>query len=255
MSFAPLAEGLPLDALRAAPVRAALCALAVGIDLFIAAHQNEWWQAGIGPDSQGGWYALRAGIALALLSLLLATGASSPRHHGIRRAGFAADLLWIARLSAIVLAAYAVAAALGILTLRAGWWSLPEPLPRDLYGLDDLGRTLPILLFVAPLVEELVYRALAVPALGSLTGRTGALWLSGPLFLGLHVAYGYPPWMVHYAVAGWLLALAFLRRAQLWMVVVLHALGNLLMLLDDLLILLAPGFVRWLLGPAVPSLA
>jgi membrane protease YdiL (CAAX protease family) len=140
-----------------------------------------------------------------------------------------------------------------VLALRAGWWSL-QGLPRDLQGLDELGSTLPIVLLAAPLLEELIYRALAVPALAAVAGRRGAFWLSGPLFLGLHVAYGYPVWMVHYVMAGWLLAAAFLRRGQLWVVVVLHALGNLLMLLDDLLLLLAPDFVHWLLGPALPGL-
>lgn len=253
VSLEPLATDLPVGALRAAPVRAFVGATAVAVDLVIAAHERAWWLAGVGPQSELGWYALRGGIAGAFLVVLLATRASAPRHHGFRRGGAVSDLRWILGLSAIVVAAYAVAAAVGVMTLRAGWWSLPSPLPRDLSSADDLKRVLPVMLFAAPLVEETVYRALAVPVLAAVAGRRGALWLSGPLFLGLHVAYGYPPWMLHYVIAGWLLALAFLRRGQLWVVVALHALGNVLMLLDDILLLSAPEFVRWLLGPGLPS--
>jgi membrane protease YdiL (CAAX protease family) len=244
---------LPLEPLRVAPARALVAAAAVGIDMFVAAHERAWWLAGVGPQSQLGWYALRGGIACVALVVLLATRASAPRHHGLRGGGAVADLRWVLGLALIVVAAYAVAAAVGVLTLRAGWWSLPAALPRDLGDRDDLARAVPVMLLAAPLVEEAVYRALAVPALAAVAGRRGALWLSGPLFLALHVAYGYPAWLLHYVVAGWLLALAFLRRGRLWVVVLLHALGNVLMLLDDVLLLWAPGFVRWVLGPHAPA--
>lgn len=229
---------------------AALVALlAVSADLIVAWRQAGWWLSGLGPSSWLGWYALRGLIAATALAALLSVGGAAPSALGLRGPHPAGALRPILRLSAWVLLAYLGLLGGAVLAIRAGWF-VPTAALRDVRHLEDAAAWAPVALVAAPLVEEAVYRALAVPALCALAGRRAALLLSGPLFLLLHVAYGYPPWLLHYVVAGSVLAWAFLRSGRLWVVVALHALGNLLMVADDVLLLLAPDLVRALLGPA-----
>jgi membrane protease YdiL (CAAX protease family) len=100
--------------------------------------------------------------------------------------------------------------------------------------------------------EELVYRSLAVPALAGWIGNGWAIVLSGPLFYFLHIViYGRPWFLFHYALAGWILAWAFICCGNVWTPMILHALGNVLMGTGQALLLLAPDLVRWLLGEPV----
>ncbi len=220
----------------------------VGLDLFVAGRQASWLRAGVGPSSVLGWYGVRALLPLASLAALLAARRTTPGVHGLLGPAPPGGLRAVAGLGAAAVGAYLLLLGVSVALVRAGWMSLAGA-PRDLRTLGDLAEAAPIAFVAAPLVEELVYRAWAVPALAALAGPRGAVALSGPLFLLLHVAYGHPPWLLHYVVAGCLLSWAFLRSGRLWVAVVLHALGNVLMLLDDLAALLAPDLVRALLGP------
>ena len=97
--------------------------------------------------------------------------------------------------------------------------------------------------------EELVYRSLAVPALAGWLGNGWAIFLSGPLFYFLHIViYGRPWFLFLYALAGWILAWAFIRCQNVWTPMILHALGNVLMGTGQALLLFAPGLVGWVLG-------
>ncbi len=72
---------------------------------------------------------------------------------------------------------------------------------------------------------------------------------SGPLFYFLHIViYGRPWFLFHYALAGWILAWAFIRCQNVWTPMILHALGNVLMGTGQALLLFAPGLARWLVG-------
>lgn len=231
-----------------------IAALALGLDLWIASRQASSSLAGLGPPTPLGWYGVRGGVLLLALALAWITRSSSPRTHGLGAGGPAGVGRFVLHVCVIVLLAYLLLAAAAIAALRQGWLTLPQPLPRDILTLEELWWKAPVAFLAAPLVEEGLYRGLGVPALHGVVGRRAALLLSGPLFYLLHLAYGYPPWMLHYLFAGWILAWAFLHAQRLWVPVLLHALGNVLMLADDLLLLLAPGWVRALLGPAARGL-
>ena len=103
-------------------------------------------------------------------------------------------------------------------------------------------------ILAAPIVEESVYRSLLTPALKSGYGPRGAIIAGALLFYVLHLVYGQPWWMFHYFIAGLILTWAYLQRGRLWICVVLHAGGNLMVVLDDALRDFAPALFRSLIG-------
>lgn len=224
---------------RAALALAALAGVAVDLALF------KLWEVGEVTNHLG-----RAAAALAIIGVLLALRLSSPREHGLATGG-SGDWRWIAALSVVVLAASAVLTTLALLFVRLTGLG---PRYEDLHGLldflneDELRRYLLVGLVLAPLTEELVYRAVALPGLAAVFGTRLAVFLSGPLFYALHVVYERQWFLFHYFVAGWLLSWAFVARGKLWVAIVLHALGNVLTGTSNAVVWLAPDFVRWLLG-------
>ena len=93
---------------------------------------------------------------------------------------------------------------------------------------------------LAPIVEELVYRAVLVPALLPALGPWGAIAASGVAFATLHHVYGNPG--PDNQVAGFVLAWAYLRSGAVWVPVALHALGNACVLISH--VGLAEGWWR-----------
>ncbi len=90
-------------------------------------------------------------------------------------------------------------------------------------------------LILAPVVEEVVYRGAICLALWIALGPWCAVLLSGAAFTYLHVSYGnFAP---NHLAAGVILSWAFVKSRQLWLAIVLHGLGNLLVLVGDLLLL------------------
>jgi membrane protease YdiL (CAAX protease family) len=193
---------------------------------------------------------LRAGAAVALVLGLLASGRAARSDFGLVFRGWRDDLRWIGHVAAIVLTITLTFGLAFVVACRAGWLNLrATDTMRNFRDTDEFRRYLVMGLICYPLVEELVYRGLAVPALAALAGNWGAIVLSGPLFYLLHiVVYGYPAFLVHYCVAGWILAWAFVYRGRLWVPVVLHAAGNAMVGVGDALLLFMPDFVQWLVG-------
>jgi membrane protease YdiL (CAAX protease family) len=76
-----------------------------------------------------------------------------------------------------------------------------------------------------PVVEEGIYRFVLCVPLAALARPWAAIIGSGLVFAGLHVAYGNPG--IDNAIAGFLLAWAFLKSGNLLVPIALHALGNL----------------------------
>ena len=89
---------------------------------------------------------------------------------------------------------------------------------------------------MAPLTEEGIYRfALCLPA-ARLFGRWPTIILSGVVFGALHVVYGKPA--PDNLVAGFVLGWALLKSESLLIPVILHALGNLCVLIAGLVVYL-----------------
>ena len=87
---------------------------------------------------------------------------------------------------------------------------------------------------MAPLTEEGIYRfALCLPA-ARLFGRWPTIVLSGVVFAALHVLYGRPS--PDNLVAGFVLGWALLKSESLLIPVILHALGNLCVLIAGLVV-------------------
>ena len=138
-------------------------------------------------------------------------------------------------LGGIVLGACAVAAAGAALAVQFGWMkSFPE-FTSMFHDSSDFWRILFPACIRAPLTEEAVYRfAICVP-LVALVGRKWTIVASGLVFALLHSLYGHLA--PTNAVAGFILAWAFLRSRSLAVPVVLHSLGNLCVALLNLALL------------------
>jgi membrane protease YdiL (CAAX protease family) len=194
--------------------------------------------------------AARALSVLLILGLLLISRRATPKTLGLSAAGLGKDMRWIGKLSAVVVVGYFFFSLGFVVACRIGLVD-PEPLleSRDFADLDQFRRFLRVGIIIAPVFEELVYRSLAVPALAGWLGNGWAIFLSGPLFYFLHfIIYGRPWFLFHYALAGWILAWAFIRCNKVWVPIILHCLGNVLMGSGQAVLLLAPGLVRWLIG-------
>lgn len=97
--------------------------------------------------------------------------------------------------------------------------------PTRVFGDGAAGIILTVLLGVilAPIVEEVVFRGVLLPALSSRLGRWAGTALSSAAFAAVHLyAFSIPPIFV-LAV---LLAVSFIRTRSLWVPIVAHALFN-----------------------------
>jgi membrane protease YdiL (CAAX protease family) len=218
-------------------------AIAVGVDLALF----RWWYHD--PEVPGDL--VRGAVATGIVLALILSGASRPADHGLSLAGWSADAAWVLKLCALGLGAAVALGLVVVLLFRLGWlrldpWAFWDLL--DFHNSEELQRYVLIALVWAPLVEELVYRGLAYPGLAAVLGNRGAIFLSGPLFYVLHLVYQRPWFLLHYLVAGWILAWAFAVRGRLWVPVVLHSLANALLGAGAALLVFYPDLVRWLLG-------
>ena len=194
-------------------------------------------------------YGVRAAVALAALFLLLLSRRASPSDFGLTMTGWRGDVRLMSRMGVIVLGVYAALVSALVISIRSGWIDMDlVERHRDFRDMAEFRSFVLSALVCAPIVEELVYRGFAIPALAAGFGRRGAIFLSGPVFYLLHLAYGKPPELVHYTIAGWILAWAYVRTGRLWVPIALHALGNLLMGFDDAVFLWAPDVAKSILG-------
>ena len=107
-------------------------------------------------------------------------------------------------------------------------WKAMEIIP------EDAGWLFVWMCIMAPLTEEGIYRfALCLPA-ARLFGRWPTIVLSGVVFAALHVVYG--KLNPDNLVAGFVLGWAFLKSESLLIPVILHALGNLCVLIAGLVV-------------------
>lgn len=81
----------------------------------------------------------------------------------------------------------------------------------------------------APLYEETIYRFALCVGFVAMMGRWPTIVLSGLVFAWLHFLYGNPG--PDNFIAGYILAWAFIRSESLAVPIILHALGNLVVLI------------------------
>lgn len=121
-----------------------------------------------------------------------------------------------------------------LVAVSAGWAALldrkqSESLPDSL-GVDKstaaLVGTAVLVTVVAPIAEELLFRAYVFPALRNWKGTWPAVILTGLLFGLLHVASSPAYALLPLAVFGALLCLLYLRTRSLYPCIVLHSLNN-----------------------------
>ncbi len=121
-----------------------------------------------------------------------------------------------------------------LVAVSAGWAALldrtqSENLPESL-GVDQstaaLVATAVLVTIVAPIAEELLFRAYVFPALRNWKGTWPAVLITGVLFGLLHVASSPAYALLPLAVFGALLCLLYLRTRSLYPCIVLHSLNN-----------------------------
>ncbi|MBI2933309.1 MAG: CPBP family intramembrane metalloprotease [Planctomycetes bacterium] len=223
----------------------ALAAFAVDVSLFYFT---------VEPLGVAGQYLARAAAAGAIAAILIARGRATRRDLGLSLDEFLADAAWLAKVVLILLGLSLALMAAAVAILRLTHPPLTEwPLElRDSatgrFGASQLPGYFLNALLLAPLVEEFVYRGILVPGLRSSYGPRATIVLGAAIFYALHLVYGYRLWQVHYFVAGAILTWAFLKRGKLWICVVLHAGGNVMVILDDLLLMWAPDAFRAIVG-------
>lgn len=102
------------------------------------------------------------------------------------------------------------------------WWMMGWSIPVYRYP-----PRLDLFLFMcvyAPLVEEIVYRALLILAIGQTCGHWGTILVSGVLFALIHVLSGNPS--PENQIAGFMLAWALLKSRSILVPLAMHAGGN-----------------------------
>jgi membrane protease YdiL (CAAX protease family) len=85
--------------------------------------------------------------------------------------------------------------------------------------------------FVAPVMEETIYRAIVCVPLVAAIGCWRTIAVCGVLFAGLHVAYGNPS--PENLVGGFLLVWVYLKSETILLPVLLHSLGNFVVLISQ----------------------
>ena len=210
---------------------------------------GSWAQERFGDLSWGilAHYGLRAASALLFGFAFIHWRALRTEDMGLTFRSFREDAAWTLKVVAILALAALLFIGLSLAFIRLFDIDLRR---WSFFETDHVGWTGYLLCSVvaAPIVEEGVYRSLLTPALRAGYGDRGAIVAGALLFYVLHLVYGQPWWMVHYLVAGAILTWAFLRRGRLWICVLLHAGGNLLVVLDDAMRDFAPGVYKALIG-------
>lgn len=222
----------PTPTQRLSRRRAALVVAALVADFsWVAAHIRALSALGLA-DGEPAFYAayqvVRAAIAGAALAIALRAGWFDRSELGLDSARHGPALRWLATVgggSVLVVTA----------TLALAWLAVPslvcELAARALggstaYPWPTFVRDTLCMVLLAPIYEEILYRALLLSALRERFADPQALALGGGVFMLLHYFYGYglnTGYILVALVLGWV----YLRTGSLVAAIVLHALNNL----------------------------
>jgi len=250
-------ETSPLDAGRPHGLLVALALLAFAADVlifyFTIVPLSEWSRARFGAPGWGilAHYGLRAASAALFAGLMIHWRAVSAPEFGLGAGSFRDDASWTLRLVGALAVVSIMLIAVAVAVIRLFDIPLESVIQLETRGRNapgEWGLYLLCAVVAAPVVEEFVYRSLLTPALRAGYGDRGAIVAGAALFYVLHLVYDRPWWMIHYFVAGAILTWAFLKRGRLWICILLHAGGNLLIVLDDAVLEFAPNLFKAILG-------
>jgi membrane protease YdiL (CAAX protease family) len=170
-------------------------------------------------------------VAAALLAVVVIASRDPAGTLGLRARPQPSIRYWIVGTLAIGAIVGVICTVYGVIAYRMGWLDLGQP-PRY-QSIDDFGRFLWYGCVRAPVLEETVFRLLLCAPIVALAGRWPAIVISGALFAYYHVHWGVPG--PDNMSAGFLFAWAYLRSNSLLVPIILHALGNLVVGVVDLL--------------------
>jgi len=166
--------------------------------------------------------------ALAILSLTLIVGLTEGDRIslGLRLAPRQGWAPWI-RITAVISISVAICMAIGVGVMHLAGRQIPfYTTPPDQF----VARLLDMC-FVYPTLEEAIYRMVLCVPLVALSGCWRTIAISGILFGALHVAYGNPS--PENLVGGFFLAWAYLKSDSILIPFILHAGGNLIVLIGQ----------------------
>ncbi len=196
-----------------------------------------------------GQYALRAAAAAVIAAAMIHAGAVRDRAGlGLAFAGFREDARWTLRTIAWLAAGSLVLVAAAVAGLRLAGAPVDSWIFLELGATGGPGAYVLNSILAAPLVEEFVCRSLMAPGLEANYGRRGAIAAGAVVFYVLHLGYNAPWTRFHYLAAGAILTWAYLARRKLWICVLLHAGGNVLVVADDLLLRWWPEAFKAVVG-------
>lgn len=180
------------------------------------------------PMFYAAYQAVRSVVAGSALAWALRSGWFERRELGLERARQGRALRWLAKVGGGVLLAAIAVLALAWIVLPALVCDLvkralgaPPIYPWSMFVRDTLCMVL-----LAPVYEEIVYRALLLSALREHLSDSHALVIGGGVFLVLHYLYGYG-WNTAYLLVAVVLGWIFLRTASIFAAMMLHAASNL----------------------------
>lgn len=199
----------------------------------------------------GNQYAYRLLAAVALAYALVWAGWVPAEAMGFDWSRWRADVLFTLRVGVVVCLVLGSLFVVALAVIRLAGLSVGLP-PPEIKSSADFFPWLLHACVMAPVVEEFIYRGLFVGLAQPAWGRRACIAVSGVVFVLLHAVYAggplHPVAWVEYLVAGSLLAWAFSVRGSLVAPIALHALGNLTVAVQNLIVLRFPAEVGRLLG-------
>ncbi len=191
---------------------------------------------------------LRLLVPVVVVALFIRRGALDRIELGIRLDQPQQTIRWVIIPCVLVGAAWIAFVFVVVIVIRCTGWRAPVT-TLEFHNFADARDYLWHGVIMAPLIEELLHRGLLVPALVRVGGRRNAIIGAGIAFLLLHVFYAKPIlYIPYYFFVGMLMAWVFLRSGNLLAPILIHALGNLTVLLWDLFVLNYPMVFRQMLG-------
>lgn len=168
---------------------------------------------------------LRASVALVGFALAIYLSDDDCRSLGLRASPVQGWLPWI-RTSLKIAMIVAVCIILGGL----GTWVITgQSLKPYVTEPSQIGSRFIQMCFVAPVIEESIYRVCACGLIAAIVGHRQTIAINGVLFGALHVYYGNPS--PENLVGGFFLAWSFLKSETILIPAILHSGGNMLALI------------------------